>query len=125
MANRLACDRAVMFAAIAPIGATLGDQVACNPSQPVSVLTSQGTVDPIVPFNGGPMIGRGGPSTILAAYAVVDRWRALNGCGPDPVIAPVPGSGDGTSAERVSYACAAGTEVVFLDRKSTRLNSRH
>ncbi|CAN7395719.1 extracellular catalytic domain type 1 short-chain-length polyhydroxyalkanoate depolymerase [Mycolicibacterium frederiksbergense] len=114
MANRLACDRADMFAAIAPIGATLGDQVACNPSQPVSVLTSQGTVDPIVPFNGGPMIGRGGPSTILAAYAVVDRWRELNGCAPDPVIAPVLGSGDGTSAERVSYECAAGTEVVFL-----------
>ncbi len=52
---------------------------ACQPSQPVSVLTSQGTVDPIVPFNGGSMVGRGGPSTILAAYAVVDRWRQLNG----------------------------------------------
>lgn len=114
MANRLACERADMFAAIAPIGATLGDQVACNPARPVSVLTSQGTVDPIVPFHGGPMVGRGGPSTILAAYAVVDRWRELNDCEPDPVIAPVPGSGDGTSAERVSYACAAGTEVVFL-----------
>jgi polyhydroxybutyrate depolymerase len=60
------------------------------------------------------MVGRGGPSTILAAYAVVDRWRELNRCAPDPVIAPLPGSGDGTSAERVSYECAAGTEVVFL-----------
>lgn len=114
MANRLACDRADMFAAIAPVGATLGEQVACDPSQPVSVLTSQGTVDPIVPFQGGPMVGRGGPSTILAAYAVVDRWRELDGCAPDPVIAPLPGVGDGTTAERVSYQCAAGTEVVFL-----------
>lgn len=114
MANRLACERADLFAAIAPVGATLGDHVACNPSQPVSVLTSQGTVDPIVPFNGGPMIGRGGPSTILAAYAVVDRWRELNGCAPDPVIEPVPGSGDGTSAERVTYECEAGTQVVFM-----------
>lgn len=114
MANRLACERADMFAAIAPVGATLGDHVPCSPSQPVSVLTSHGTVDPIVPFNGGPMVGRGGPSTILAAYAVVDRWRELNGCAPDPVIAPVPGAGDGTSAERVSYECAAGTEVVLM-----------
>ncbi len=114
MANRLACERADMFAAIAPIGATLGEQVHCDPSQPVSVLASHGTVDPIVPFNGGPMVGRGGASTILAAYAVVDRWRELNGCAAAPVIEPIPGNGDGTSAERVAYQCADGTEVVFM-----------
>ena len=114
MANRLACERADMFAAIAPVGATLGDHVDCHPSQPVSVLASHGTVDPIVPFNGGPMVGRGGPSTILAAYAVVDRWRELNGCAAAPVIEPIPGNGDGASAERVAYECDEGTEVVFM-----------
>lgn len=114
MANRLACERADLFSAIAPVGATLGDHVACNPSQPVSVMATHGTVDPIVPFNGGPMVGRGGSSTILAANAVVDRWRALNGCAGDPTVQTLPGAGDGTSAERVSWACAAGTEVAFM-----------
>src|SRR6201997_2912965 len=53
MTNRLACDRADVFAAIAPVAGTLGTGVACNPSRPVSVLEEHGTVDPLVPFHGG------------------------------------------------------------------------
>nr|WP_234807700.1 PHB depolymerase family esterase [Mycolicibacterium bacteremicum] len=113
MANRLACDRADVFAAIAPVGATLGANVGCHPAQPVSVLTTHGTLDPIVPIGGGPMMGRGGPSTILAATALVDSWRRLNGCAPDPLIEPQPGV-DAQFVERVSYACAGGSEVVYM-----------
>ncbi len=52
MANRLACDRADLFAAIAPVAGTLGTNVGCNPSRPVSVLATYGTADPVVPFDG-------------------------------------------------------------------------
>jgi polyhydroxybutyrate depolymerase len=60
MSNRLGCDRADVFAAIAPVSGTLGANVACNPSRPVAVLEVHGTADPIVPFDGGTMRGRGG-----------------------------------------------------------------
>ncbi|MGU3500503.1 alpha/beta hydrolase family esterase [Mycobacterium sp. C31M] len=113
MANRLACERADVFAAIAPVGATLGANVGCQPSQPVSVLTTHGTLDPIVPIGGGPMMGRGGPSNILAATALVDSWRHLNECEPDPLIEPQPGV-DAQFVERVSYACAQGSAVVYM-----------
>lgn len=114
MVNRLACERADVFSAIAPVGATLGANMGCHPSRPVSVLTTHGTLDPIVPFAGGPMVGRGGASSILAATALVDSWRALNGCDPAPLIEPQPGAGDGMHVERVSYPCAEGSEVVYM-----------
>ncbi|MGV0742947.1 extracellular catalytic domain type 1 short-chain-length polyhydroxyalkanoate depolymerase [Mycolicibacterium sp. XJ870] len=116
MANRLACERADLFAAVAPVAGTLGANVACNPARPVSVLATHGTADPVVPFGGGPMTGRGGASNILAAQALVDRWRQINGC-PDS-SSPVAPSGSWAGTERVTYPqCAAGTEVVL-----TRVN---
>ena len=79
MVNRLACDRADTFAAIAPVAGTLGANVPCAPSQPVAVLEMHGTADPVVPFNGGPMVGRGGPSDIISAPAMAERWRQAGG----------------------------------------------
>ncbi|WP_018599882.1 PHB depolymerase family esterase [Mycobacterium sp. 155] len=115
MANRLACDRPDLFAAIAPVGGTLGIDVGCNPSRPVSVLATDGTADPIVPFDGGAMTGRGGASDILSAPALVDRWRQVNDCPGVPAQEDLPATGDGTSTQRMTYApCAQGTAVVFM-----------
>nr|WP_238994795.1 PHB depolymerase family esterase [Mycolicibacterium chubuense] len=114
MAQRLACDRADLVAAVAPVAGTLGSAVPCAPSRPVSVLAVHGSADPVVPFNGGAMVGRGGPSDIVAAPAMAGRWRGLNGC-PPPVEEPVTGVGDGTAVARsVSKGCAGGTEVDFV-----------
>lgn len=109
MATRLACDRADLVAAIAPVAGTLGSGVPCNPSRPVSVLQVHGTADSVVPFDGGPMIGRGGPSTVVAAPAMADRWRALDGCPGSPVDDANPGLGRLSSA-----GCADGTQVVLV-----------
>lgn len=38
MATRLACDRADLVSAIAPVAGTLGSGVRCAPSRPVSVM---------------------------------------------------------------------------------------
>ncbi|CAM4158271.1 esterase, PHB depolymerase family [Mycobacterium basiliense] len=114
MSNRLACDRADVFAAIAPIAGTLGVGVACNPSQPVSVLEAHGTADRVVPFNGGDVRGRGGLSHAISALSMVDRWRTVDACQGDPVVEQLPDLRDGTLVRRYDYwACAAGTEVVF------------
>jgi len=114
MTNRLACDRADVFAAVAPVAGTLGAAVSCKPSRPVSVLEAHGTADPLVPFNGGAVRGRGGVSHSISANAMVGKWRSADGCQGDPTEQVLPNVGDGTVVHRYdSTACAASTEVVF------------
>ena len=108
MATRLGCERADVFAAIAPMASTYTSALPCTPSQPVSVLGAHGNADPVVPFNGGLMIGRGGPSDIVPAPAMAQRWFDVNGC-PPPVVAPGPGVVRSTAT-----GCADGTEVEFV-----------
>ena len=116
MAERLACQRADMVAAIAAVAGTLGAGVPCGPSRPVSVLQVHGTADPVVPFNGGPMVGRGGPSDVVAAPVMADRWRGMNGCPGAPVAGDLPSAGDGTGVRLLtSGGCGAGTEVQLVE----------
>jgi polyhydroxybutyrate depolymerase len=114
MSNRLACERADVFAAIAPVAGTLGVGVACKPSQPVSVLEVHGTADPLVPFNGGEVRGRGGVSHSISITTMVNQWRAIDRCQGDPTAQELPDVRDGTHVLRLdSTGCAAGTEVVL------------
>ncbi|ODR07749.1 esterase [Mycobacterium sherrisii] len=114
MSNRLGCDRADVFSAIAPVAGTLGVGVTCNPSQPVSVWEAHGTADPLVHFNGGDVRGRGGLSHSISVTAMVDRWRSVDGCRGEPIATVLPNVGDGTVVQRFDSAgCAAGTEVVL------------
>ena len=110
MANRLACQRADLVAAVVPVAGTLGSGVPCTPSRPVSVLQIHGTADPVVPYAGGPMVGRGGPSDVLAAPALAEQWRAIDQC-PGPLI---DAGAVGPTVRMVAVGCAQGTEVVFL-----------
>jgi polyhydroxybutyrate depolymerase len=114
MSNKLACDRADVFAAIAPVAGTLGVGMTCNPSHPVSVWEAHGTADPLVPFKGGAVHGRGGLSHSISATSMVSKWRTANGCQGDPSADGLPNVGDGTVVHRFdSTPCAASTEVVF------------
>jgi polyhydroxybutyrate depolymerase len=108
MAQRLGCQRADMFAAIAPVAGSLGVAYPCAPSQPVSVFEVHGTADPVVPFAGGNMLGRGGYSDIVPPPAMAQRWRDIDGC-------PAPVEDVTGSVHRFTAAgCADGTEVVFV-----------
>ncbi len=110
MANRLACDRADLVSAVAPVAGTLGAGVPCAPSRPVSVLIMHGTGDAVVPYAGGPMVGRGGPSDIVGAPALADRWRQLDGC-PGPLITQ---AATGPVQRASVGGCAGGAEVTLL-----------
>lgn len=115
MAERFACDRADLVAAIAPVAASMGQSTAdgCNPSRPVSVMDVHGTADPLVPYDGGSMRGRGGSSTIISAVDVFARWSAWNGCTDQPGQRMLPSRvDDGTSVQITSAsACPAGVAV--------------
>jgi polyhydroxybutyrate depolymerase len=110
MATRLACQRADAVAAIAPVAGSLGSAVPCAPSRPVSVFATHGVADQVVPYAGGPMVGRGGSSDIVAPQAMVARWRDLDRC-PAAPVEDVPGPG---VHRFTSAGCANGTEVVFV-----------
>lgn len=76
MAYRLACDTGV-FAAVAPVGATLLG--ACRDPRPVSVLHVHGLADERVRFDGAPGSGKvriDGPPV----RSVIGRWRAVDRC---------------------------------------------
>ncbi len=109
MVNRLACERADLVAAIVPVAGTLGSAFACNPAQPVSVLQMHGTTDPVVPFGGGLMVGRGGLSDIVSAPALAQRWRDVDGCPAPSESSPAMGVHQFAAA-----GCGGGTEVVFV-----------
>lgn len=111
MANRLACERADLVSAVAPVAGTLGAGLSCTPSRPVSIMAVHGTADPVVPFGGGDMVGRGGPSQIVSAPALAERWREMNRC-PGPLVDD-PASG-GDIEQMTAAGCADATEVVLV-----------
>jgi len=49
LSNRLACEASDVFAAVAPASGVI-DISICTPPRPVPVMQSQGTVDPLVPY---------------------------------------------------------------------------
>lgn len=77
MAYRLACERADVIAAIAPLaGLAASNAAGCVPSRPVHVLHLHGTADATVPYTaGGTGIGT------VGAEGSVGQWAAHNGCG--------------------------------------------
>ncbi len=110
MATRLACQRADVVSAIAPVAGSLGSAYPCAPSEPVSVFATHGMADNVVPFAGGPMVGRGGASDIVAPQEMAARWRALDGC----PAAPVEDSPSAGVHRFTAAGCEDGTEVVFV-----------
>jgi polyhydroxybutyrate depolymerase len=103
------------FAAIAPVVGGMAPIVAVDfkPEQPVSVLILQGTKDPMVPFDGGPLKYNRGE--LVSTRTTVRKWVEHNGC-KDAVDEDLPDKDpeDGTKVKRVTYAGGRnGTEVVL------------
>jgi len=93
MTQRLGCQLADRIAGIAPVAATLIGTIAqtCTPSRPMPVLEIQGTADPLVPYAGGHVRGRGpGGNPTLSAPATIAHWASVNGCATSPQTATLP-----------------------------------
>jgi polyhydroxybutyrate depolymerase len=120
MSFRLACEAADVFAAIAPVAATLSDDLGprCHPSKPVSVAILNGTNDPLVPWAGGEVSALGiKRGTVWSAEKTLDTWAALDGCrekSDDQVIDKVPGD-DTSVILHVRSQCRAGSEVRLYE----------
>lgn len=82
MTLRLICDAADLFAAAAPIIASLPADIAttCKPSRAVPVLIINGTADPLVPYAGGGVGIAGRRGRVISTDATMTRLRGFNGC---------------------------------------------
>lgn len=112
LADRLA-DR---FAAIAPVGGTMGNPT-CSPSRPVPVLHMHGTADQFVRWEGG--VGPQSRSKLdfHPVEHAIDNWTTANRAEKTPVVEQLPPQvDDGTRVERLTYRPLddQGAEVILL-----------
>ena len=129
--HRLAIDASDSFAAVAVMIATLGKPVAekFHPARPMPILFMNGTADPFVPYNGGPItpnflprlvdskthdFGRG---RCISTGAAVRLWLARDGLAntaPKVTLLPNKAPLDGCRVERRVWSGGkSGTEVVL------------
>ncbi|MFI5184285.1 MAG: alpha/beta hydrolase family esterase, partial [Vicinamibacteria bacterium] len=115
---RLACDLSDKVVAIAPVAANMPSPVTeCHPRRAVAVLAMNGTLDPLVPFDGGTVGGallrsRG---EVVSTAASARFWVEQERCAPKPETASLPDldATDGTTVRRESYrGCSGRAEVV-------------
>lgn len=118
MSYRLACERAEVFAAVAPVGGAdqLGAAQGCTPAVPVPLLHTHGTEDPCWAFetSSAACIQDDG-TTKVGVEETLTRWRQINGCVGEATVEAVPDTvQDGTSTTRSTWACAADTELLTV-----------
>lgn len=83
LSQRLACEAADLFAAVAPVAGTLNFS-PCTPSQPISVIEFHGTADQHIPYAGGV-----GPESLVdvdfaSVQDSVNFWVTANACASQP-----------------------------------------
>jgi polyhydroxybutyrate depolymerase len=93
MSFRLACEAADLFAAVAPVTATMPAELGeeCRPSAPVSVLVINGTADAMVPYDGGhvrALFRRRG--AIWSTERTLAFWARHNRCDEQPAVRALP-----------------------------------
>lgn len=104
MAYLLADKLSDRFAAVAPVGGTMGNET-CHPKRPVPLMHMHGTDDHFVRWEGGV----GSRSKSKLDFHSVDHalanWIAANRANPQPKVeAFAPQVNDGTSIEKFTYA---------------------
>lgn len=126
MAIQLACDISGRIAAAVSVAGPMPTVLAdtCNPTEPVSVMFVQGTVDGLYPFEGGrmtlgafdPVLGEIANVGILSARGQAELWAAFNECVGNPNVRTVPDldptDGVITTVEEF-LDCAEGAEVTL------------
>ncbi|WP_284232105.1 alpha/beta hydrolase family esterase [Arenivirga flava] len=117
MASALACSRADVFAAVAPVAglrAGRADPAAlatieagsCAPTRPVAVLSFHGTADVVNPYP-----GNADPRWGYSVAAAAAGWAALDGCDATPTSTTAT-----ATATRIAFAgCAEGGAVEYYE----------
>lgn len=113
MAHYVACERADVFAAIAPSAFDLIEETVndCLPAHPITVVAFRATADARVPYEGGSAaLVPNMAVTFLGAEGSFNRWAQINGC------TGAPSAPDAHGCSRYSQ-CADGVDVVLCTKK--------
>ncbi|HEX5400945.1 MAG TPA: PHB depolymerase family esterase [Pseudonocardiaceae bacterium] len=113
MAHRMALATSEQVAVLAAVAgglpAALSDQ---QPSHAVSALLIHGTADRIAPIDGGYSRHRGPNGELrgrtLSLQESAERWRTIDGCGPDHKFASRTEASDGVGGTRVAAWTVVG-----------------
>lgn len=83
MCFRLACELSGDFAAIAPVAASMPEDIvySCRPQSAVSVMMINGTNDPLMPFEGGDVhFYRKNRGKVISTEKTAIFWSSVNAC---------------------------------------------
>jgi polyhydroxybutyrate depolymerase len=117
----LACNLANKIAAVASVAATKPEALNVKPSRAISVMVIAGTDDPLVPYNGGLVKGRGTSrggygGKVLSVSDTIKFWVANNNCLTSPKITQLPNldNNDATTVEHSVYTSTSNNTEVIL-----------
>lgn len=109
MSHRLGCERAGVFAAIAPVSGQIPRVwLDCAPTAPVSVFEIQGAIDPLNQV--------GGRDHVASSVQTATHWATFNGCTDAAAIATIATRSDAVGPEVETYlarGCTGGARVDF------------
>ncbi len=109
MAQRLGCEKADVFAAIAAVSGEI-NIATCTPSRAISVLEFHGTADPVVPYGGGGLTG--GAWSVDQTFAF---WRDNALCA-EPKAVAISQKGDATCTGFSLCKDGAAVELCVIDQ---------
>ncbi len=112
MSHKMACESSECFAAIATVSGNMSDTTYanCNPQFSPAVLHIHGTVDAVVPYNGGAATG-------VSVDQAMQKWASFLNCVPTPLTVQMPNTNlvDLSSPERISYSsCNSPLELIKI-----------
>lgn len=118
MTMTLVCARADLFAAAASVVMNLTDEsaAACRPSRPVPMLVMNGTVDPLIPYDGGRGASYFAADGFWSTARTLAFWRKANGCEAQDAAAtdlPDRNPDDRSTVTRIESRCPGGRDVVL------------
>ena len=121
MCYRLAAQITGRLTAIAPVAGSIPETVYNNfsPTRPLSLLAINGTMDKLVPWNGGDVRGPFGMrkfGTILPIERTVEFWMKIDKCSPTPEQIQIPDRDpkDGTRVSCTRYSGGLESSEVIL-----------
>lgn len=121
MTNRLGCELSQKITAIAPVIASMAENIIsqCSPTRPMPVLIMNGTEDKLVPWQGGYVrFRRQRLGKILSIPKTVHLWVEKNECAsaPDITWEADKDPNDGTRIRKAVYdQCRNGVQVVLYE----------
>ena len=120
MAYRMATEHPDRFAAIAAVVAQQAAPENSNclePRGPISVLVMNGTLDPIIPYEGGEasLFGWFSAGQVQSIAGTIAHWKGVNGITASGTREELPDldAGDGSTVVRESWRAPSGHEVVL------------